>query len=254
MCPRATAQHMGTAMARAASVAAAQYFGVEEYIDLDLSSCGGVELRVRRSAAAPCGDEQLCRGRLQHKAVPRSGSKQQEADVAAASGGGRRSTATVVPWQQPHAQPAKRQAEGASRRKKATGTVHLKLQASRAFFWSLFARTSCSDEQCRGVGVRHRSRTATPGETKNGGGKAAPFGQITSRYGSYSGRLAPFGQIKKNNYGSCSGMAGPTTLRSSIEQDKLMDEEEHATSVRQRKSFSGVIKWRPALAPAPVAA
>ncbi|KAL5209709.1 hypothetical protein ABZP36_005332 [Zizania latifolia] len=249
MCPRATAQHRGAAMARAADVAAAQYFGVEEYIDLDLSSCGGVELRVCRSAAAPCGDELLCRGRL-HKAVPRSGGKQQEADAAAGGGGCRRSTATVVPWQQPHAQPAKRQAEGASRRKKATGTVHSKLQASRAFFRSLFARTSCSDEQCHGVGVRDRSRTATPGETKNGGGKAAPFGQITSSYGSYSGRLAPFGQIKKNNYGSCSGRAAATTLRSSIDQDKLMDEEEHAASVRQRKSFSGVIKWRPAPAAA----
>ncbi|KAL5217977.1 hypothetical protein ABZP36_018661 [Zizania latifolia] len=252
MCPRATAQHGGAAMARAAGVAAAQYFGgEEEYIDLDLSSCGGFELRVCRSAAAlPCGDELFCRGRL-HKAVPRWGGKQQEGDAAAGGcgGGGRRSTATVAPWQQPHAaagirnaQPARLQAEGPSRRKKAARTVQAKLQASRAFFRSLFARTSCSDEHFHGVGVGigvcARIRTATPGEIKTGGvgGKAAPFGQI------------------KNSYGSCSGRAAPATLRSSIEQEKLMDEEEHAASVRQRKSFSGVIKWRPAPAPGPAAA
>ncbi|XP_040378586.1 uncharacterized protein LOC102722097 [Oryza brachyantha] len=249
MCPRATAQHGGAAMARAA---AAQCFVEEEYIDLDLSSCRGLEFRVCRSAAAPCGDETLCRGRL-HRAVPRSGAKQQqEADAGGGGcgGGGRRSTATVAPWQQPHgggagvrnAHPARlQQPDGATgRRKKAAGTVHAKLQASRAFFRSLFARTSCSDEQCHGVGVRAtRSRTATsPVGIKNGGAAGAA-------------KPAPFGQIR-SSYGSCSGRAAaPTTLRSSIEQEKLMDEEEHAASVRQRKSFSGVIKWRPAPPPPP---
>ncbi|KAG8074495.1 hypothetical protein GUJ93_ZPchr0006g46035 [Zizania palustris] len=262
MCPRATARHGGAAMARAAGVGVAQYFGgEEEYIDLDLSSCGGFELRVCRSAAAlSCGDELLCRGRL-HKAVPRWGGKQQEADAASGGcgGGGRRSTATVAPWQQPHAaagirnaQPERLQVEGPpSRRKKAARTVHAKLRASRAFFRSLFARTSCSDEQFHGISVRARIRTDTPGEIKTGdvGGKAAPFGQITNSYNSNSGRATPFGQIK-NSYGSSSGRAAPATLRSSIEQEKLMDEEEHAASVRQRKSFSGVIKWRPAPTPA----
>ena len=32
-----------------------------------------------------------------------------------------------------------------------------------------------------------------------------------------------------------------------------MDEEEHAASSRQRKSFSGVIKWRPMTVPTPLA-
>ncbi|KAF0903979.1 hypothetical protein E2562_030111 [Oryza meyeriana var. granulata] len=260
MCPRATAQHGGAAMARAAGVAAAaaaQCFGEEEYIDLDLSSCRGFEFRVCRSAvAAPCGDQMLFRGRLHKASVPRLGAKQQEADAGGGGcGGGRRSTATVAPWQQPHAaaagirnsQPAARlqQPEGVhtGRRKKAARTVHAKLQASRAFFRSLFARTSCSDEQCHGVGVRAtRSRTATaPGGIKNGGAAGAC-------------KPGPFGQIR-NSYGSCSGRAAaaPTTLRSSIEQEKLMDEEEHAASVRQRKSFSGVIKWRPAPPPQPAA-
>lgn len=222
-------------MARASTVAAgARSFGEEEYIDLDLSSFGEFEFRVRRSsAAAPCADEMLCRGRL-HKVAPRSGAKQREADAAVGGGGGR-SAATVAPLQQSHAaglrnaQQVRLHAEG-PRRRKAAKTVRAKLQASRAFFRSLFARTSCSDEQCHGIGVRARNR-ATLGQNKNSG--KAPFGQI------------------KNSYGS--SRAAPTTLRSSIEQAKLMDEEEHAASIRQRKSFSGVIKWRLMTAPAPSA-
>ena len=74
-------------------------------------------------------------------------------------------------------QPARLHAEG-PRRRKAAKAVHAKLQSSRAFFRSLFARTSCSDEQCHGIGVRARSR-ATLGQIKNsGGGGKAPFGQI----------------------------------------------------------------------------
>uniref|UniRef100_A0A0E0KC44 Uncharacterized protein n=1 Tax=Oryza punctata TaxID=4537 RepID=A0A0E0KC44_ORYPU len=227
--------------------ASAQCFGEEEYIDLDLSSCRGFEFRVCRSTAAPppCGDEMLFRGGRLHKAK-----QLQEADAGGGGGGcggGRRSTATVAPWHAAaaaagirNAQPAARlqQQEGSAtgRRKKGAGSVHAKLQASRAFFRSLFARTSCSDEQCHGVGVRDttRSRTATAaGGAKNAGAAGAV-------------KPAPFGRIR-NSYGSCSGRAAaaPTTLRSSIEQEKLMDEEEHAASVRQRKSFSGVIKWRP---------
>uniref|UniRef100_M8B9L9 Uncharacterized protein n=1 Tax=Aegilops tauschii TaxID=37682 RepID=M8B9L9_AEGTA len=98
--------------------------------------------------------------------------------------------------------------------------MQARLQASRAFLRSLFARTWCSDERCRGV--RSGSR-ATHDRDKGVGvsGKSA-FGQINKSY--------------------VSGSAAPTTLRSSIEREKLMEEEEH---VRQRKSFSGVIKWRP---------
>ncbi|XP_066388258.1 probable membrane-associated kinase regulator 4 [Miscanthus floridulus] len=241
MCPRATAQHCGDAMASVCS------FVEEEYIDLDLSSCGEFEFRVRRSGAA---DELLCRGRLQpppaaapHKAAPpRPGGKAQEVDVAAGGGGcggaGRRSAATVAPLQHSHSagcrdddtQPVARLRTECSRRRKAARTVHAKLLASRAFFRSLFARTSCSDEQCRGADVRASTRAAAapPGETKSTACKAA-FGQI------------------KNGYHSGSGRAVPTTLRSSIEQEKLMDEEELAAAsaaARQRKSFSGVIKWR----------
>ncbi|BAS83571.1 uncharacterized protein [Oryza sativa Japonica Group] len=247
MCPRA-------AMARAS----AQCFGEEEYIDLDLSSCRGFEFRVCRSAAAPppCGDEMLFRGSRLHKAK-----HQQEADAGGGGGGGggcgggRRSTATVAPWHAAaavagirNAQPAarmQRQPDGGAtgrRKKGAAGSVHAKLQASRAFFRSLFARTSCSDEQCHGVGVRattRSSRAATAASGAAGSVKPAPFGQIRNSYGSCSGRGAA---------------AAPTTLRSSIEQEKLMDEEEHAASVRQRKSFSGVIKWRPPPAPAAAAA
>uniref|UniRef100_A0A0D9VSM1 Uncharacterized protein n=1 Tax=Leersia perrieri TaxID=77586 RepID=A0A0D9VSM1_9ORYZ len=225
MCPRATAQHGGAAMARAAGVAAAQCFGEEEYIDLDLSSCRGLEFRVCRSAPAPaCGDKPFSRGR-----------KQQEATDAAAvgcgggGGGGRRSTATVAPWQQQQQQTAEGGATGRRKKAATARSVHAKLQASREFFRSLFARTSCSDEPCRyGVGVRPTttSRSRMAKNVPGGGNKPAPFGQIRS---------------------SCSGRAAPTTLRSSIEQEKLMDEEEHAASIRQqRKSFSGVIKWRPA--------
>jgi hypothetical protein len=193
-----------------ASVAAARSFGEEEYIDLDLSSCGEYEFRVCRSRAAE--ETSVCRGRLLHRVAPRPGTSKLP-DAEASVGCGRRSAATVAPLQQSHvrsAQPARARAEG---RRKA---VRAKLQASRAFFRSLFARTPCSDERCHGgIGVPS------------------------------SGRKAPFGQIKSG------GEAGPTTLRRSIEQEKLMDEvEEHAASVRQRKSFSGVIRWRPT-APAP---
>lgn len=236
MCPRATAQHYGAAMASVCSFE-------EEYIDLDLSSCGEFEFRVRRSGAA---DELLCRGRLQplvatpHKAAhPRPGCKVQEVDVSGGGGGcgggGKRSAATVAPLQHSHSagfrdtQPVARLRTEGSRRRKAARTVHAKLLASRAFFRSLFARTSCSDEQCRGDDVRARTRATPPGETK-------------------SIRKAAFGQIK-NGYHSSSARAAPTTLRSSIELEKLMDEEELAAAAaavagRQRKSFSGVIKWR----------
>jgi hypothetical protein len=226
--------------AAAASVAACSSvhsFGEEEYIDLDLSSCGEFEFRVRRSSA----DELLCRRAGMATAATRKAAKTQEVD--AGCGGGRRSAATVAPMQHSHsagffrdaqAQPAARARAEGSRRRKAARTVQARLQASRAFFRSLFARTSCSDERCRGAPVRARAR-ATPypyGETKK-----APFGEIKNCYGSTSAR----------------SRAAPTTLRSSIEQEKLMDEEELAA--RQRKSFSGVIRWRhsttsPAPAPA----
>lgn len=246
MCPRATTgQHCGDAMASVCS------FVEEEYIDLDLSSCGEFEFRVRRSGAV---DELLCRGRLQpppppaaapHKAAPpRPGGKAQEVDVGAGGvcgGAGRRSAATVAPLQHSHSagcrdddtQPVARLRTECSRRRKAARTVHAKLLASRAFFRSLFARTSCSDEQCRGAEVRASTRAAAapPGEKKSTACKAV-FGQIKNGYG--------------YGYHSGSGRAAPTTLRSSIEQEKLMDEEElaAAAAARQRKSFSGVIKWR----------
>ncbi|XP_062213478.1 uncharacterized protein LOC133914378 [Phragmites australis] len=252
MCPRATAQHGGgDAMARAATMvtavgaANAHSFGDEEYIDLDLSSCGEFEFRVRRSSA----DELICRGRMAappHKGALRSGGKLQEVDASGgACGAGRRSAATVAPLQHSHsagyrdAQPAARLRAEGSRRRKAARTVHAKLQASRAFFRSLFARTSCSDEQCRGAAVRARTRATPSGETK-----------------SSSCCKAPFGQIKNGcSISTSSGRAAPTTLRSSIEQEKLMDEEElAAAAARQRKSFSGVIKWRHAMSTAPAAA
>lgn len=230
---------MGRASCTSFAAASAHSFGEEEYIDLDLSSCGEYEFRVCRTnkAAAPCADELLSRGRL-HKVAPRPSGKPLDPDAAAAcggSGGGRRSTATVAPLQQhPQAggirclQPA---AEGSRRKKPGKAAVHAKLQASRAFFRSLFARTSCSDKQChRGIGVR----SASTGRTTSG--KAA------------------FGQIKSSCYSVSGGGAAPTTLRSSIEQEKLMDEEElsaASSSSRQRKSFSGVIKWRPATATGP---
>lgn len=136
--------------------------------------------------------------------------------------------------------PVVRMRKEGSRRRKAARTVHAKLLASRAFFRSLFARTSCSDEQCRGADVRPRARASPPsGEAKSGSCKA------------------PFGQIKNGNHhhSSSGGRAAPTTLRSSIEQEKLMDEEElAAAAVRQRKSFSGVIKWRHAATAPAVAA
>ncbi|CAM0872578.1 unnamed protein product [Alopecurus aequalis] len=210
MCPRATVEHGGAAMASAHS------FGEEEYIDLDLSSCGEYEFRVRRSKP----EEMLCRGRL-HKVAPRPGasSKPPDAEATTAGGCGRRSTATVAPLQHSHvrsAQPARMHAEGSGRRRKA---VQAKLQASRAFFRSLFARTSCSHERCRGgIGV-------------------PPSGS----------RATLVCQTKK----SSSAGPTPTTLRSSIEQEKLMDEEEHAASIRQRMSFSGVIRWRPLTTTAP---
>ncbi|XP_062209210.1 uncharacterized protein LOC133910992 [Phragmites australis] len=251
MCPRATPQHGGgAAMARAAAAAAvaasARSFEEEEYIDLDLSSCREFEFRMRRSST----DELLCRGtmapHLHHKTVTRSGAKLHEADAGSGGcGAGRRSAATVAPLQHSHsagfrdAQPAARLRAEGSRRRKVARTVHAKLQASRAFFRSLFARTSFSDEQCRGATVRARTR-------------ATPFGQTKSS----SCCNAPFGQIKNGHGSSSSGRAAPTTLRSSIEQEKLMDEEDlAAAAVRQRKSFSGVIKWRhatttPAAAPA----
>uniref|UniRef100_A0ACD5X3P3 Uncharacterized protein n=1 Tax=Avena sativa TaxID=4498 RepID=A0ACD5X3P3_AVESA len=200
MCPRATAEHGGAAM----WTASAQSFGEEEYIDLDLSSCGEYEFRVCRSraaASAPCADEMLCRGRLHKVKLP-------DAEATTGGCGSRRSTATVAPLQHSHArsaqQPARTRADGCGRK-----AVRARL---RVFFRSLFAsRTSCSDrERCRGG-----SKAATPVcQTKSGGG------------------------------------AGPTTtLRNSIELEKLMDEaeeEKHASSsVRQRKSFSGVIRWRP---------
>ncbi|KAM0930749.1 hypothetical protein ACQ4PT_000684 [Festuca glaucescens] len=207
MCPRATAEHGGAAMA----MTSAHSFGEEEYIDLDLSSCGEYEFRVCRSRA-PCAEETPCRGRM-HRVAPRPGGKLPHAEATAGSGGGggRRSTATVAPLQQSHvrsAQPARARAEGRGK------AVRARLQASRAFFRSLFARTSCSDhERCRG-----------------GAGVPCPSGSV-------SGKKGPFGQFKNGGSG-----AGPTTLRSSIEQEK--EEEEHAASIRQRKSFSGVIRWR----------
>lgn len=196
------------------AMTSAHSFGEEEYIDLDLSSCGEYEFRVCRSRA-PCAEETPCRGRM-HRVAPRPGGKLPHAEATAGSGG-RRSTATVAPLQQSHdvrgAQPA-RAARGKA--------VRARLQASRAFFRSLFARTSCSDhERCRG-----------------GAGVPCPSGSV-------SGKKAPFGQFKNGGSG-----AGPTTLRSSIEQEKE-EEEEHAASIRQRKSFSGVIRWRPSTTRAP---
>ncbi|CAN6289832.1 unnamed protein product [Urochloa humidicola] len=233
MCPRATAHHCAAAMASVCS------FVEEEYIDLDLSSYGEFEFRVRRSGAA--ADELLCRSKLAAAAPPRPGGKVQEVD-AGSGGGGRRSAATVAPLQHSHSagfrdapSPVVRLRKEGSRRRKTARMVHAKLLASRAFFRSLFARTSCSDEQCRGADPRPRARAAAPpsGEAKSGGGCKTPFGQIKSGYHHSSGgggRAAP-----------------PTTLRSSIELEKLMDEEEltaAAAAARQRKSFSGVIKWR----------
>jgi hypothetical protein len=235
MCPRATARHAMARAAACASVAAAasaHSFGEEEYIDLDLSSCGEFEFRLRRSSA----DELLCRGgaAATHKtATTKSAAKTQE---VGAGGGGRRSAATVAPLQHSHsagffrdAPPAAAtaRAEG-SRRRKAARTVQAKLQASRAFFRSLFARTSCSEERCRGAPVRAWARATPYGETKKGGYRKAPFGEIRNGCGSVVSTSA--------------SRAAPTTLRSSIEQEKLMDEEELAA--RQRKSFSGVIRWR----------
>ncbi|CAN6284696.1 unnamed protein product [Urochloa humidicola] len=216
MCPRATAQHCAAAMASVCS------FIEEEYIDLDLSSYGEFEFRVRRSG------------------------KVQEVD---AGSGGRRSAATVAPLQHSHSagfrdapSPVVRLRKEGSRRRKAARTVHAKLLASRAFFRSLFARTSCSDEQCRGAGVRPRASAAarpSSGEAKSSSSSCCK---------------APFGQIKNCYHHSGGGAReAPVTLRSSIEQEKLMDEEELAAAVRQRKSFSGVIKWRHA-ATAPAAA
>ncbi|CAL4938825.1 unnamed protein product [Urochloa decumbens] len=235
MCPRATAQHCaGAAMASVCS------FVEEEYIDLDLSSYRELEFRVRRSGSGGAAPP--------HKAAPpRAGGKVQEVD--AGGGAGRRSAATVAPLQHSHSagfrdapSPVVRLRKEGSRRRKAARTVHAKLLASRAFFRSLFARTSCSDEQCRGAEVRARARAAAA---------VPPSGEAKSS----SCCKAPFGQIK-NCYHQSSGRAAPTTLRSSIEQEKLMDEEElaAAAAVRQRKSFSGVIKWRhAAAAPAPPA-
>ncbi|GJN08247.1 hypothetical protein PR202_ga26147 [Eleusine coracana subsp. coracana] len=177
----------------------------------------------------------------------KSVTKTQEADVASGGCGGRRSAATVAPLQHSHsavgfrdAPPAAR--EGSSRRRKAArGGLQAKLQASRAFFRSLFVRTSCSDN---GAAVRARTKAAAPyGDTKKGGCNKAPFGEIKNGYSSTTT--------------SSSRVAEPTTLRRSIEQEKLMDEAELAA--RQRKSFSGVIRWRhatttsssPASAPAP---
>lgn len=229
------ARAAGTSFAGVASV---HSFGEEEYIDLDLSSCGEFEFRVRRSSV----DELLCRGGA---AAAPSKPKIQEADAAGGGcGGGRRSAATVAPLQHSHsavgfrdAPPAPR--EGSSRRRKAARTVQAKLQASRAFFRSLFARTSCSDD---GAAVRARTRATPHGGTKKGGScnKASPFGEIKNGYGSVV---------------STSRAAAPTTLRSSIEQEKLMDEEElAAAAARQRKSFSGVIRWRHATTSSPAAA
>lgn len=199
------------------AMTSAHSFGEEEYIDLDLSSCGEYEFRVCRSRA-PCAEETLSRGRM-HRVAPRPGGKLPHAEATAGSGG-RRSTATVAPLQQSHvrgAQPARARAEGRGK------AVRARLQASRAFFRSLFARTSCSDhERCRG-----------------GAGVPCPSGSV-------SGKKAPFGQFKNGGSG-----AGPTTLRSSIEQEKEEEEEEHAASIRQRKSFSGVIRWRPSTTRAP---
>ncbi|PAN50274.1 hypothetical protein PAHAL_9G509500 [Panicum hallii] len=246
MCPRATAQHCAAGMASVCS------FVEEEYIDLDLSSCGEFEFRVRRSGGA--ANELLCRGRLAaaappHKAAPpRPGGKVQEVDAGSGGcgGAGRRSAATVAPLQHSHSagfrdaqSPVVRLRKEGSRRRKAARTLHAKLLASRTFFRSLFARTSCSDEQCRGADVRPRAGATPSGEDKSNSCKAS-FGQIKNGY-------------HQVHHGS-SGRAAPTTLRSSIEQEKLMDEEElAAAAVRQRKSFSGVIKWWHA-APAPAAA
>ncbi|CAN6295543.1 unnamed protein product [Urochloa humidicola] len=217
MCPRATAQHCAAAMASVCS------FIEEEYIDLDLSSYGEFEFRVRRS------------GKVQ--------------EVDASSGGGRRSAATVAPLQHSHSagfrdapSPVVRLRKEGSRRRKAARTVHAKLLASRAFFRSLFARTSCSDEQCRGADVRPRASAAA----RPSSGEAKSSSSCCCK--------ALFGQIKNCYHHSGGGArAAPVTLRSSIEQEKLMDEEELAAAVRQRKSFSGVIKWRHA-ATAPAAA
>ncbi|KAL6907464.1 hypothetical protein ACP4OV_002503 [Aristida adscensionis] len=235
MCPRATAQRGGGggAMAAAAGVV---WFGEEEYIDLDLSSCGEFEFRVRRSSAA---DELPRRGR--YKVAPRPGAKQPQQETAATSaaaaggGGGRRSAATVAPLQ--HSQsagPAARpRADQGSRRRKAASawTVRAKLQASRAFFRSLFARSSCSHEQCRRAGVR--AATAPLGAAKNSSVSKAAFGETQNARHSVTATSR-----------RSSTTAPATTLRSSIEREKLMDEAELAAAVRQRKSFSGVIRWR----------
>lgn len=204
--------------ARASSAASAHSFAEEEYIDLDLSSHGEYEFRVCRSkpaAPCPCPDELVRRAR-QHKVAPRPGGKLLDADAGATGGCGRRGTATVAPLQ--HSSHAPPHAEGSGRRRKPGKAMQARLQASRAFFRSLFARTWCSDDGARsGSRARHDKGVGV------------------------SGRSA-FGLIK-NSYVSS---PAPTTLRSSIEREKLMEEEEQ---VRQRKSFSGVIKWRPTTAP-----
>ncbi|KAJ1297698.1 hypothetical protein BS78_01G396700 [Paspalum vaginatum] len=228
MCPRATAQHHYGAPSPI-PMASVCSFVEEEYIDLDLSSCcGELEFQVRRSGAA---DEPPCRGRLALAAPPHK-AKVQEVDAAPA-GTGRRSAATVAPLQHSHPaafrdapSPVVRLRTEACRRRKAARTVHAKLQASRAFFRSLFARTSCSDEQCRGGGAVRAGTRAPPQPPGDG---EAKHGQNRSGYRSASGRAAPT-------------TTTTTTLRSSIEREKLMDEEE--LGARQRKSFSGVIKWR----------
>ena len=210
-------------------------FVEEEYIDLDLSSCKEFEFWVRRSGGA--ADELLCRDRLA-AAPPRPGGKVQDVD-AGCGGAGRRSAAMVAPLQHSHSagfrdaqSPVLRLRKEGSRRRKAARTLHhAKLLASRAFFRLLFASTSCSDEQCRGArDVRPRARETPSGEDKSSCCKAS-LGQIKGGYRQ--------DQVRH----SSSGRAAPTTLRSSIEQEKLMDEEElAAAAVRQRKSFVGVIK------------
>ncbi|VAH89521.1 probable membrane-associated kinase regulator 4 [Triticum dicoccoides] len=221
MCPRA---HGGAAMvrARASSAAGAHSFTEEEYIDLDLSSCGEYEFRVcRGKPAAPCPDEPAWRARQRKdKVAPRPGGRLLDADAGATGGCGRRGTATVAPLQHSsHAPPH------AGRRRKPGKAMQARLQASRAFLRSLFARTWCSDERCRGARSGSGSRAAHDRDKGVGVSGKSAFGQINKSY--------------------VSGSAAPTTLRSSIEREKLMEEEEH---VRQRKSFSGVIKWRPTTA------
>ena len=147
-------------------------FVEEEYIDLDLSSCGEFEFRVRRSGGA--ADELLCRGRL--AAAPPRKVQDGDAGSGGCGGAGRRSAATVAPLQHSHSagfrdaqSPVLRLRKEGSRRRKAARTLHhAKLLASRAFFRLLFASTSCSDEQCRGArDVRPRARETPSGEDKS---------------------------------------------------------------------------------------